>query len=99
MFTLNTVVNYGETLQFKKKASKSSKKNKRKRKHNEEPTEPVSTQLSDYSDMITLDSESASQAEESDCYHPVMCSNCNTRLAVYDSDEVYHFFNVISSYS
>lgn len=99
MFTLNTMVNYGETLQFKKKPQKSSKKNKRKRKHNSEPEPDTPTASSDYRDMETMDQESAKQAEERDCYHPVTCSNCNTRVAVYDSEEVFHFFNVIASYS
>lgn len=33
-----------------------------------------------------------------DVFHPVMCKICNTKVAVYDSDEVYHFFNVVTSY-
>ena len=100
MFTLNTLVNYGETLQFKKKPQKLSKKNKRKRKHNfETDCDNIPQAPSDYRDMETVDQELASQAEEADCYHPVTCSNCNTRIAVYDSEEVYHFFNVIASYS
>ena len=33
-----------------------------------------------------------------DLYHPVMCKICNTKVAVYDSDEVYHFFNIVTSY-
>lgn len=31
-------------------------------------------------------------------FHPVMCKICNTKVAVYDKDEVYHFFNVVTSY-
>ncbi|XP_037787964.1 E2F-associated phosphoprotein-like [Penaeus monodon] len=31
-------------------------------------------------------------------FHPVMCNICNTKVAVYDKDEVYHFFNVVTSY-
>jgi len=34
-----------------------------------------------------------------DVFHPVKCDICNTEVAVYDKDEVYHFFNVLSSYS
>lgn len=33
----------------------------------------------------------------SDSFHPVMCRVCSTQLAMYDSDEVYHFFNVLAS--
>lgn len=32
-------------------------------------------------------------------YFDVRCSVCNTKVAVYDKDEVFHFFNVLSSYS
>ncbi|KFM63818.1 E2F-associated phosphoprotein, partial [Stegodyphus mimosarum] len=33
-----------------------------------------------------------------DIYNPVQCSVCNTEVAVYDKDELYHFFNVLASY-
>ena len=33
-----------------------------------------------------------------DVYNPVKCSVCNTEVAVYDADEIYHFFNVLASY-
>ncbi|GAB6031722.1 hypothetical protein CHUAL_009468 [Chamberlinius hualienensis] len=45
-----------------------------------------------------------SQPEEHDepCvtefYHPVRCTECNTEVAVYDKEEVYHFFNVLTSH-
>lgn len=35
---------------------------------------------------------------DDDKYFPVKCCICNTQVAVYDSNEVYHFFNVLSSY-
>ncbi|KAI1320262.1 hypothetical protein EDD11_001477 [Mortierella claussenii] len=28
-------------------------------------------------------------------YHPVVCEICNTKVALMDQDEVYHFFNII----
>jgi len=34
-----------------------------------------------------------------EAYHPVRCSVCNTEVGVYDRDEVYHFFNILSGYS
>ncbi|XP_069494558.1 E2F-associated phosphoprotein [Ambystoma mexicanum] len=36
--------------------------------------------------------------QETETYHPVKCSECSTEVAVYDKDEVYHFFNVIASH-
>lgn len=37
-------------------------------------------------------------AEIEDRFHPVKCNECNTVVAVYDTDEIYHFFNVLASY-
>ena len=36
--------------------------------------------------------------DENDTFNPVKCNRCTTQVAVYDKDEVYHFFNVISSH-
>ncbi|NXL93143.1 EAPP protein, partial [Alectura lathami] len=36
--------------------------------------------------------------EEEDVYHPVLCSECSTEVAVMDKDEVFHFFNVLASH-
>ena len=38
-------------------------------------------------------------AEPHELFNPVTCATCSTEVAVYDSDEVYHFFNVIASHS
>lgn len=32
-------------------------------------------------------------------YYGVKCDVCCTQVAVYDQDEVYHFFNVLASHS
>ena len=32
-------------------------------------------------------------------YNPVKCDTCNTEVAMYDKDEIYHFFNVVASHS
>ncbi|NWX81573.1 EAPP protein, partial [Nothoprocta ornata] len=37
--------------------------------------------------------------EEEEIYHPVMCTECATEVAVMDKDEVFHFFNVLASHS
>ena len=36
--------------------------------------------------------------DENDTFNPVKCNRCSTQVAVYDKDEIYHFFNVISSH-
>ncbi|CAI4231729.1 unnamed protein product [Auanema sp. JU1783] len=34
-----------------------------------------------------------------DIFHAVKCCKCGTKVAVYDHDEVFHFFNVLAGYS
>lgn len=36
--------------------------------------------------------------DPNDLFNPVKCDRCSTQVAVYDRDEVYHFFNVLASY-
>lgn len=38
------------------------------------------------------------QSKDLDYYHPVKCNECSTEVAVYDKEEVYHFFNVLASH-
>ena len=40
---------------------------------------------------------SSDPQEEDGSYHPVRCAECNTEIAVLDTDEVFHFFNVLPS--
>jgi len=37
--------------------------------------------------------------EPDEVFKAVKCNECSTQIAVYDSDEVYHFFNVLASQS
>lgn len=41
------------------------------------------------------------EAEDHDSgpYRPVQCTVCSTEVAVYDNDEIFHFFNVLPSAS
>ncbi|OBS68271.1 hypothetical protein A6R68_03187 [Neotoma lepida] len=39
------------------------------------------------------------ETDVEEIYHPVMCTECSTEVAVYDKDEVFHFFNVLASHS
>lgn len=43
------------------------------------------------------DIKSTSRPE--DLFYPVICCVCKTEVAVYDSEEVYHFFNTLASYA
>eukprot|EP00397_Hematodinium_sp_SG-2012_P048059 GEMP01054904.1.p1 GENE.GEMP01054904.1~~GEMP01054904.1.p1 ORF type:complete len:107 (+),score=16.60 GEMP01054904.1:1175-1495(+) len=37
--------------------------------------------------------------QDDNTFHPVRCKVCNAEVAVFDKDDVYHFFNVIPSSS
>ncbi|XP_054572503.1 E2F-associated phosphoprotein isoform X3 [Eptesicus fuscus] len=45
------------------------------------------------------DAAKQAETEVEEIYHPVMCTECSTEVAVYDKDEVFHFFNVLASHS
>ena len=44
-------------------------------------------------------SSSSSSGGQNGKYFAVKCDVCLTQVAVYDEDEVYHFFNVLASHS
>ena len=41
----------------------------------------------------------ASAQDDGEDFNPVRCDECSTEVGVYDSDEIYHFFNVMASHS
>ena len=42
-------------------------------------------------------SSQAASSQQEELYHPVKCNECSTEVAVFDKDEVFHFFNVLAS--
>lgn len=42
--------------------------------------------------------ELSTSGADKEIFNPVRCTVCNTEVAVYDKDEIYHFFNVLASY-
>ncbi|EDV24036.1 uncharacterized protein TRIADDRAFT_26703 [Trichoplax adhaerens] len=86
MFVSNCNVLTEQTLRYANK--KQSRRRKKKRNVNLDNTEtnegnPCSTTL----------------GENDAIYHPVQCAVCFTEVAVYDKEEVYHFFHVIEGIS
>ncbi|XP_041061304.1 E2F-associated phosphoprotein isoform X1 [Carcharodon carcharias] len=41
---------------------------------------------------------SPQDGEKEELYYPVRCAECSVEVAVFDKDEVYHFFNVLASH-
>ena len=85
MFVLNCCVLRDEVLKYIPKADKRSRRRKR-RKGKEEKDETEEKK-----------GEDLSQETEPEIYHPVRCGECNTEVAVFDKQEIFHFFNVLAS--
>jgi len=84
MFVVNCVVDRTESRYV---PAKSDKYKSRKRKHDQNL--PISN--GEFSAPF--------QADTSDTFNPVKCKVCNTEVAVYDSEDVYHFFNILTSHT
>ena len=37
------------------------------------------------------------EEEEGELYNPVKCAVCQTKVGVFDKEEIYHFFNVLAT--
>ncbi|KAK2843448.1 hypothetical protein Q7C36_011663 [Tachysurus vachellii] len=92
MFVMNCTVKKDEVLRYK--AAK-QKKQRRKRSHQDQAT--TSAEAKPEAEAGLTDSRLGGMDEE-EVYHPVKCTECSTEVAVYDKDEVYHFFNILASH-
>lgn len=96
MFVMNCTVNKDEVLRYKEK-----QRNQRRKKSRQGPTSTTTvtgTKARVEAETGLTDSRLSGMDEE-EMYHPVKCTECSTEVAVYDKDEVYHFFNILASYS
>jgi len=46
-----------------------------------------------------IEENADAQDAAKDTFNPVKCKVCNTQVAMYDSEEVYHFFHILASHS
>uniref|UniRef100_H3CAY8 E2f-associated phosphoprotein n=1 Tax=Tetraodon nigroviridis TaxID=99883 RepID=H3CAY8_TETNG len=83
MFVMNCTVTADQVLRYQRQPD--SKQRKRKKRKVETPP-----------DQAAGPTPAGMDADE--LYHPVRCSECSTEVAVFDKDEVYHFFNVLASH-
>ncbi|KAK7103560.1 hypothetical protein V1264_018433 [Littorina saxatilis] len=82
MFVMNCKVNTGELLSVPERAAK---KKFKKSKQSSGKTGEGSGNTADQNDA------------SKDNFHPVKCEECDTVVGVVDTEEVYHFFNVLVS--
>ncbi|XP_030574181.1 E2F-associated phosphoprotein isoform X1 [Archocentrus centrarchus] len=86
MFVMNCTVKREEVLRYKNQQEKNKRNKKRKRgQKTETPVDETSK-------------PAAAGMDADEVYHPVQCSECSTEVAVFDKDEVYHFFNILASH-
>lgn len=94
MFVTNCSVDKSELLKYPEQQPKISKKKmKKKKKLSSSEGGACGPEAG------VTESEGAGGDTNKDMFHPVRCTECNTVVAVYDQDEVYHFFNVLASYT
>uniref|UniRef100_A0A671PDT0 E2f-associated phosphoprotein n=1 Tax=Sinocyclocheilus anshuiensis TaxID=1608454 RepID=A0A671PDT0_9TELE len=94
MFVMNCTVNKEEVLRYK--TANKRKQNRHRKKARLEST-TTSAEAETESSAGLTDARLAGMDEE-EIYHPVKCTECSTEVAVYDKDEVYHFFNILASH-
>ncbi|XP_008313075.1 E2F-associated phosphoprotein [Cynoglossus semilaevis] len=86
MFVMNCTVKTDEVLRYK---TQQDSKQKRRRKGRNQKKGTTESELPD---------PTPSGMNAGEVYHPVQCSECFTEVAVYDKEEVYHFFNILASH-
>ncbi|XP_028995308.1 E2F-associated phosphoprotein isoform X1 [Betta splendens] len=86
MFVMNCTVKKDEVLRYKTQEEKKQRNRKRRKGQRTEMA----------ADSIPALTPAGMEADE--VYHPVQCSECSTEVAVFDKDEVYHFFNILASH-
>uniref|UniRef100_A0A3B4WWQ6 E2f-associated phosphoprotein n=1 Tax=Seriola lalandi dorsalis TaxID=1841481 RepID=A0A3B4WWQ6_SERLL len=86
MFVMNCTVKKDEVLRYKTQQEKKQRNRKRRRG---QKTETPANEAPD---------PSPAGMDADEVYHPVQCSECSTEVAVFDKEEVYHFFNILASH-
>lgn len=82
MFVMNCTIKREEVLRYTNQKERKPRGRKRRK---EMPPEQVPD-------------PTPAGMDAGEAYHPVQCSECSTEVAVFDKDEVYHFFNILASH-
>ena len=99
MFVVNCKVSYDELLHLSPKA----KRNKKRRGAKSAKVDEDGSSCNILAEGMKCTKKEINASNffqlEADNFHPVKCEICTTEVAVYDKDEIYHFFNTIASLS
>ncbi|KAG7509690.1 hypothetical protein JOB18_002091 [Solea senegalensis] len=88
MFVMNCAVNKEEVLRYKTQEQDRKQRNRKRRRG----------QKTDTTANEPAPDPTPAGMNSGEVYHPVQCTECSTEVAVYDKDEVYHFFNILASH-
>ncbi|CAK6976899.1 E2F-associated phosphoprotein [Scomber scombrus] len=95
MFVMNCTVKKDEVLRYKTEEKKKPKNRKRRRRGEDEKEEG---QKEAQTVAVAPLEPAPAGMDAGEVYHPVQCSECSTEVAVFDKEEVYHFFNILASH-
>ena len=95
MFVVNCAVDQSQKLKFP--LSKRQKKKKGRGKGKKSSSSGGGEEAGTSDNAENQDGGVGGGEEDQEDYNPVKCEECSTEIAVFDKDEVYHFFNVMAS--
>lgn len=99
MFVMNCAVNKEEVLRYKTQNERKQRNRKRRKGQQEAtPSSSSSTTTTTTTTEVQAVGPGPRGMDGEEVYHPVQCTECSTEVAVYDKDEVYHFFNILASH-
>ncbi|XP_071369404.1 E2F-associated phosphoprotein isoform X2 [Centroberyx affinis] len=100
MFVMNCTVKRDEVLRYKTQPEKKKQRSRKRRKGQKETTETTTTTTTTTTAAAAdeVPDPAPRGMEEDEVYHPVQCTECSTEVAVFDKEEVYHFFNILASH-
>ncbi|TNN41969.1 E2F-associated phosphoprotein [Liparis tanakae] len=97
MFVMNCTVKRDEALRYKTQPEATArKKGRRKRRRGGREEEEEAAVDPPMDETPAQPAPAGMDADE--VYHPVRCTECSTEVAVFDKEEVYHFFNILASH-
>ena len=97
MFVMNCQIVCDEVLNVAEK-SKNKRGKRGKRTSNDRDEENKSSSiLAEGMNCTKIFADVRNFQLKEDQFHPVKCTVCTTEIAVYDKDEIYHFFNTMAS--
>lgn len=105
MFVVNCAVKQDQVLKYKPREAPRKPRSKKKKRAADQTDSSVNdtpddaTAFGESGPFMSAGSAAASAVPAEERYHPVLCGQCATEVAVYDHDEVYHFFNVIAGHA